>query len=63
MTTKYQIHGEDSLLGHDYVLPELYDTYDEAFARAHSNHEWVGKVEVIDLYAEGKRRFRFKLPA
>lgn len=48
MTTKYQIHGEDSLLGNDYVLPELYDTYDEAFARAHSNHEWVVSVEIDD---------------
>ena len=46
MTIKYQIHGEDSLLGQDYVLPELYDTYEEAFARAHSNHEWVVSVEL-----------------
>ena len=63
MTIKYQIHGEDGLMGDTYVLPELYDTYEEAFARAHSNHEWVRKVDVIDLYAEGKRQFRFMLPA
>lgn len=44
--TKYQIHGRDDLMGEDYVEPILYDTYDEAFAAAHSNREWVVKVEV-----------------
>lgn len=64
MTIKYQIHGEDHVYGNGtYVKPELYDTYEEAFACAHSSREWVRKVDVIDLYAEGKRRFRFKLPA
>ena len=43
--TKYQINGRDSLWGDEYSLPELYDTYEEAFAKAHSRHEWVRKVE------------------
>jgi hypothetical protein len=46
MTIKYQIHGRDDLWGGEYILPDLYDTYDEAFAKAHSNHEWVVKVEI-----------------
>lgn len=47
--TKYQIHGEDEVFGNgNYVLPELYDTYDEAFARANSNREWVVPVELDD---------------
>jgi hypothetical protein len=29
----------------DYIEPTLYDTYEAAFALAHSNHEWVVKVE------------------
>jgi hypothetical protein len=44
--TKYQIHGHDSLMQQDYVEPTLYDTYADAFALAHSNHEWVVKVEL-----------------
>jgi hypothetical protein len=43
--TKYQIHGHDSLMMQDYIEPTLYDTYEAAFALAHSNHEWVIKVE------------------
>ena len=48
MATQYQIKGEDRLLGETYTLPELYNTYDEAFARAHSNNEWVVKVKTED---------------
>jgi hypothetical protein len=43
---KYQIHGYDKIWAGDYIEPALYDTFAEAFARAHSNHEWVVKVEV-----------------
>jgi hypothetical protein len=53
MTIKYQIHGYDkywqyrpSMMSEDYIEPALYDTYAEAHAKAHSNHEWVVKVEV-----------------
>lgn len=48
MSIKYQIHGEDNLLGQSYTLPELYATYEEAFERAHSNNESVRKVYVPD---------------
>jgi hypothetical protein len=48
MTVKYQIHGYDKYVSGDYIEPTLYDTYAEAHARAHSNHEWVVKVEVAD---------------
>lgn len=41
---KYQIHGYDKYVSGDYIEPTLYDTYAEAHARAHSNHEWVVKV-------------------
>ena len=64
MTIKYQIQGEDHVYGNgNYIKPELYDTYEEAFAHAHTNREWVREVDVIDVYAEGKRRFRYILPA
>ena len=43
--TKYRIHGRDEMLMEDYVEPTLYDTYAEALAHAHSNREWVVKVE------------------
>lgn len=46
MTVKYQIHGWDSMFDEDYTKPTLYDTYEEAFAMAHSNREWVVKVEL-----------------
>ena len=53
MNVKYQIHGYDkywqyrpTMMSGDYIEPALYDTHAEAFARAHSNHEWVVKVEV-----------------
>jgi hypothetical protein len=46
MTVKYQIHGRDEMLMEDYIEPTLYDTYEAAFAMAHSNREWVVKVEV-----------------
>lgn len=49
--TKYQIHGYDSLMREDYVEPTLYDTYADAFALAHSNHEWVVQVE-LELVGE-----------
>jgi len=45
MKVKYQIHGYDKYMSRDYIEPALYDTYAEAHARAHSNHEWVVKVE------------------
>jgi hypothetical protein len=48
MTTKYQIHGYDKYMSEDYIEPTLYDTYAEAHAEAHSNHEWVVKVEVAE---------------
>ena len=48
MTIKYQIHGYDKYVSGDYVEPTLYDTYAEAHARAHSNHEWVVKLEVAE---------------
>jgi len=41
---KYQIHGRDGMMMEDYINPTLYDTYEAAFAMAHSNHEWVVKV-------------------
>ena len=63
MTIKYQIQGRDPMFGTEYSLPELYDTYDAAFAKAHSNHEWVRKVEEIALYAEGKKAYSWRLPA
>jgi len=44
--TKYQIHGRDEMMMEDYVEPILYDTYEEAFKNAHSNREWVIKVEI-----------------
>ncbi len=53
MAIKYQIHGEDETFGNgEYTRPELYDTYEEAHARAHSNREWVRKVEVFDVKSE-----------
>ena len=48
MTLKYQIHGYDKYVSGDYIEPALYDTYEAAFALAHSNHEWVVKVEVAE---------------
>ena len=48
MTVKYQIHGWDNIFFEDYILPTLYDTYAEAHARAHSNREYVVKVEVAE---------------
>jgi len=47
MTTKYQIHGYDKYMSEDYIKATLYDTYEAAFAMAHSNHEWVVKVEPV----------------
>jgi hypothetical protein len=41
---KYQIHGYDNLLNEHYIKPEIYDTYEEAFARAHSRYEYVMKI-------------------
>jgi hypothetical protein len=46
MNIKYQIKGRDPMWGDEYALPDLYDTYEDAFAKAHSNHEWVVKVEI-----------------
>ena len=43
---KYQIHGRDEMMMEDYVEPILYDTYEDAFKKAHSNREWVVKIEV-----------------
>lgn len=64
MTIKYKIQGTDyETPDGTYTKPELYDTYEEAFANAHTNREWVLEVYVIDVYAEGKRRFRYILPA
>jgi hypothetical protein len=50
MPVKYQIHGRDGLMMEDYVKPTLYDTYEAAFAHAHSNHEWVVKSELEQEY-------------
>jgi len=52
MTTKYQIHGYDKYMSEDYINATLYDTYEAAFALAHSNHEWVVKVEPVKETAE-----------
>lgn len=46
MIVKYQIHGWDNIFFEDYILPTLYDTYEAAFAMAHSNREYVVKVKV-----------------
>lgn len=47
MIVKYQIYGYDKMsVVEDYINPTLYDTYEAAFALAHSNREWVVKVEI-----------------
>ena len=50
MTVKYQIHGRDGMMMEDYIKPELYNTHKVAFAKAHSNREWVVKVELEQEY-------------
>jgi len=45
MNAQYQIHGHDKMMDEDYILPTLYDTYDEAHAKARVNSEWVIKIE------------------
>ena len=50
MTIKYQIHGRDGMMMEDYIEPTLYDTYEAAFAMAHSNREWVVKIEIEQDY-------------
>lgn len=48
MAVKYQIHGRDEMMMEDYIEPALYDTYEAAFAAAHSTREWVVKIELED---------------
>jgi hypothetical protein len=50
MNVKYQIHGYDKYMSKDYIEPTLYNTYEAAFAKAHSNHEWVVKSELEQEY-------------
>lgn len=45
MAYKYQIHGRDEMMMEYYIEPTIYETYEEAFRKAHSNREWVVKVE------------------
>ena len=45
MDTVYKIHGYDRILMEDYVKPEEYKTFKDAFALCKMNSEFVVKYE------------------
>ena len=45
MDTVYKIHGYDQILMEDYVKPEEYETFKDAFALCKMNSEFVVKYE------------------
>ncbi len=45
MTQYYKIHGYDGMMMEDYIEPEKYSTYKEAFAKCKMNNEYVKAYE------------------